>query len=65
MDISKSGTRKEELLIKDQKDLKKIWTLRNHFVNLSPAEVMQIMLKRLSATKNNTEFLDIVNVRES
>ncbi len=64
IDISKSSTRKEELLIKDPSSLKKIWTLRNHFVNMSPAEVMSIMKKRLGATKNNEEFLNIINVQE-
>ena len=64
IDILKSGTRKEELLIKNPEDLKKIWTLRKHFANLSPAEVMQIMLKKLAATKTNREFLDLINVKE-
>jgi transcription termination factor Rho len=64
IDILKSGTRKEELLIKEETALKKIWTIRKHFANLSPAEVMQIMLKRLSNTKDNRGFLELINVKE-
>ena len=57
IDIHKSGTRKEELLI-DEWELRRIWVLRKVLASLSPVEAMELLLERLSKTENNREFLE-------
>jgi transcription termination factor Rho len=57
IDINKSGTRKEELLL-DQWELKRVWVLRKVFSPLSTVEAMELLLERLEKTKSNKEFLD-------
>ncbi len=60
VDIFKSGTRKEELLI-DKKDLEKIWILRK-FLNDKPLmEAMEFFLDKLGKTKSNAQFLKSMN----
>jgi transcription termination factor Rho len=60
IDIQKSGTRKEELLI--EKDvLSKVWVLRKVLDPLSPVEAMELLLGKLSKTKTNAEFLNAMN----
>ncbi len=60
VDIFRSGTRKEELLI-PKKDLDKIWILRK-FLNEKPlVEAMEFLLEKLSKTKNNAAFLKSMN----
>jgi transcription termination factor Rho len=60
VDIFKSGTRKEELLI-DKKDLDKIWILRK-FLNDKPLmEAMEFLLDKLGKTKTNAQFLKSMN----
>jgi transcription termination factor Rho len=60
VDIFKSGTRKEELLI-DKKDLEKIWILRK-FLNDKPLmEAMEFFLDKLGKTKTNAQFLKSMN----
>jgi transcription termination factor Rho len=60
VDIFRSGTRKEELLI-PKKDLDKIWILRK-FLNEKPlAEAMDFLLDKLKKTKNNEQFLKSMN----
>ena len=59
IDIAKSGTRKEELLIPPD-DLKKIWALRKALATLTPLESMQMILKRLEKTKSNKAFLKLI-----
>lgn len=56
IDIQRSGTRKEELLI-NKEDLNKIWVMRRVLNPLSPVEQMEVVLERLSKTKSNAEFL--------
>ena len=56
IDLQKSGTRKEELLI-PKKDLDRIWVLRRVLNPLSPVEQMELVLERLEKTKSNGEFL--------
>jgi transcription termination factor Rho len=56
IDIQRSGTRKEELLI-NKEDLNKIWVMRRVLNPLSPVEQMEVLLERLSKTKSNAEFL--------
>lgn len=59
IDINRSGTRKEELLVPEE-DLKKIWGLRKALVSQSSLEAMEQLLERLSATKSNKEFLKVI-----
>jgi len=60
IDLQKSGTRKEELLI-EKKDLNRIWVLRRALSSLSGIEQMELLLQRLEKTKNNAEFLSSMN----
>jgi transcription termination factor Rho len=57
IDIIKSGTRKEELLIA-REDLNRIWVLRKVLTPLSPVEAMELLLDKMGKTKNNAEFLN-------
>jgi transcription termination factor Rho len=56
VDITRSGTRKEELLIA-REDLQRIWVLRKVLTPLSPVEAMELLLERLGKTKTNADFL--------
>ncbi|MSR81177.1 MAG: transcription termination factor Rho [Gemmataceae bacterium] len=56
VDINKSGTRKEELLIGAQ-DLKRNYILRKVLADMNPIEAMELLIKSLSKSKTNTEFL--------
>src|SRR6266478_5624212 len=56
IDIQKSGTRKEELLIAKD-DLSRVWVLRKVLTPLSPVEAMELLLSRMSKTKTNQDFL--------
>jgi transcription termination factor Rho len=60
IDLQKSGTRKEELLIL-KKDLDRIWVLRRVLSPLSSVEQMELVIERLSKTKSNAEFLSSMN----
>ena len=56
IDIQRSGTRKEELLI-PKDDLSRIWVLRKVLNPLSPVEAMELLIDKLSKTRSNGEFL--------
>jgi transcription termination factor Rho len=56
IDVQKSGTRKEELLI-PKEDLNRIWVLRKVLNPLSPVEAMELLLDKMSKTRTNGEFL--------
>jgi transcription termination factor Rho len=56
IDIQKSGTRKEELLI-EKETLNKVWVLRKVLDPLSPVDAMELLLGKMSKTKTNAEFL--------
>ena len=56
IDIQKSGTRKEELLLPSD-ELKRVWVLRKVLTPLSPVEAMELLLSKIGKTKNNSEFL--------
>ena len=56
IDIQKSGTRKEELLI-PKEDLNRIWVLRKVLNPLSPVEAMELLIDKISKTKTNADFL--------
>ena len=60
IDITRSGTRKEELLIND-KELNRIWILRKVLSQLSEVEAMELLLEKMSKTKTNTEFLSAMS----
>ena len=60
VDIFKSGTRKEDLLI-DPKDLNKIWILRKYLGDYSPQEAMEFLIDKLGKTKTNEQFLAAMN----
>jgi len=60
VDINKSGTRKEELLI-PREDLNRIWILRKVLSQLSVVEAMEFLLDKIKGSKNNKEFLDSMN----
>ena len=56
IDLQRSGTRKEELLL-SKEDLNRVWVMRRVLNPLSPVEQMEVVLERLSKTKTNAEFL--------
>jgi transcription termination factor Rho len=56
IDIQKSGTRKEELLLAKE-DLNRVWVLRKVLTPLSPVEAMELLLSKMGKTKTNGEFL--------
>jgi transcription termination factor Rho len=56
IDIQKSGTRREELLM-DEATLKQVWTMRRMVGVLGGTEGLELMLARLAKTKDNNEFL--------
>lgn len=60
IDIKRSNTRREELLI-DGTDLQKIWLLRKVLNELNSAEAMELLIDKLLKTKNNKEFLKSMN----
>ncbi|MCS7000972.1 MAG: transcription termination factor Rho [Bacteroidota bacterium] len=60
IDLNRSGTRKEELLLPPE-DLSRIWVLRKFLSELNPAEAMETLLDRLSKTRSNKEFLATLN----
>jgi len=60
IDINGSGTRKEELLV-DKDVLNKMWILRKVLTPLSTVESMEFLLGKLTSTKSNKEFLEMMN----
>lgn len=56
IDINRSGTRKEELLL-TKEELNRVWVLRKVLNQLSPTEAMELLLDKLSKTKSNGDFL--------
>ena len=61
IDISRSGTRKEELLL-DPVELKLIYRLRKVLADMQPVEAMELLLSRLAKVRTNAEFLMAMNV---
>jgi transcription termination factor Rho len=60
IDLLRSGTRKEELLLPD-KTLSRVWLLRKVLTEMSPVEAMEFLLERLGKTKHNQDFLEAMN----
>jgi transcription termination factor Rho len=57
MDINRSGTRKEELLLTPE-DLNKVWILRKFLNEMNSVEAMEFLLDRIRKTKSNSKFLE-------
>jgi len=55
IDIQRSGTRKEELLL-DKEEINRVYLLRNFLSDMPPAEAIEFLLLRMSRTRNNREF---------
>lgn len=60
MDVNKSGTRKEELLLSNE-SLNRVWLLRKLVSDYNPIEAMEFLLDKMRGTKSNEEFLSIMN----
>ena len=60
MDITRSGTRKEELLL-DKGMLAKIWVLRRILMPMGVVDAMEFLLEKLKSTKDNEEFFESMN----
>ena len=60
MDIKRSGTRKEDLLL-DAATLNRIWILRKLLSSMNPADGMEFLVDKLKHCKSNTDFLDSMN----
>ena len=59
-DIKRSGTRKEELLL-DPMTLNRVWILRKLLSSLNSVDSMQFLLEKMDGTKDNKEFLELMN----
>ncbi|MCL6099926.1 MAG: transcription termination factor Rho, partial [Bacteroidetes bacterium] len=60
IDVNKSSTRKEELLMKED-ELSKVWILRKIISDFDPTEAMEFLLDKMKGTKNNKEFMLSMN----
>ena len=60
IDINRSGTRKEELLL-SRDVIARVWILRKLLAQLNPVEAMEFIMDKIDDTKNNQEFLDSMN----
>jgi len=60
IDINRSGTRKEELLMTGE-ELNKVWILRKFLNELNPLEAMEFLIGKMSQTKTNKKFLSMMN----
>ncbi len=60
INIKKSGTRKEELLLND-KELQKMWILRKALSNMEDLELLEFLIDKMKRTKDNEAFLDSMN----
>ncbi len=60
IDVTKSGTRKEELLV-DKDELSKMWILRRILMPMGTSEAMNFLNEKLQVTKNNGDFFDTMN----
>ncbi|HAT39298.1 transcription termination factor Rho [Polynucleobacter necessarius] len=59
INLNKSGTRREELLVKAE-NLQKIWVLRKLLADMDDIEAMNFIVDKLKSTKNNGEFFDLM-----
>ncbi len=63
IDINRSGTRKEELIL-DPEELKRVWVLRRVLNDMNPAEVLELLTNKLTKTQTNAEFLMGMNIKK-
>ena len=62
IDITKSGTRKEELLV-DRGVLAKMWVLRRVLMPMGTVDGLEFLINKLKESKSNSEFFDAMNMR--
>ena len=60
IDVLKSSTRKEELLLREE-ELNKVWILRKILAEFDSLEAMEFVLDKMKGTKNNKEFMQSMN----
>jgi transcription termination factor Rho len=60
MDVNRSGTRKEELLLSEI-ELSRVWILRKFLNEMNPVETMEFLLDKMAHSKTNEEFLETMN----
>ena len=60
IDINKSGTRKEELLMTPEM-LQRVWILRKFLNELNPVEAMEFLINKMQESKTNKKFLESMN----
>ena len=61
IDVNRSGTRREELLMTEE-ELKLIWVLRRVLNDMNPVDAMELLVNKISRTKSNEEFLMTMNL---
>nr|WP_261342101.1 transcription termination factor Rho [Calycomorphotria hydatis] len=61
IDVNKSGTRREELLM-DEDELQRVWILRKVLNDMNPVDAMDLLVNRMKKTKTNEEFLMSMNL---
>ena len=61
IDINKSGTRKEELLL-TEKELSSVFSIRRAMSNLGTADVTEMIVSKMLKTKNNEEFINTIKI---
>ncbi|RLS57477.1 MAG: transcription termination factor Rho [Planctomycetota bacterium] len=61
IDVNKSGTRREELLMSEE-ELKRIWILRRVLSDMNPVEAMELLTSRMKRSKSNEEFLQSMSL---
>lgn len=59
VDLMRSGTRKEELLLSEE-ELNRMWILRKFLATMTPIEMMEFLNEKILSTKNNKEFLNVM-----
>jgi transcription termination factor Rho len=64
IDITRSGTRREELLMGEE-ELQRVWLLRRRIANVDEAEVLNLILGKLKSTATNTDFLATIKVNQA
>lgn len=63
IDITRSGTRREEMLM-DPDELQRVWVLRRRITNVDEAEVLNLILGKLRSTATNSEFLATIKLSQ-
>lgn len=59
IDLMRSGTRKEELLLSEE-ELNRMWVLRKFLATMTPNEMMEFLIEKIYSTRTNREFLDVM-----